>query len=477
MTAPSPRDLPSVNTLLAHGTLLPFVQSHGRAVVRAHVRAVLDAARAALRSEGHAPHVCVDELAERVRTALTFDLPNLRPVINATGILLHTGLGRAPLGPVLASSIAEAAAGYCSLEFNLDDGTRGHRTSAVEALLSTLTGAEAATVVNNNAAATLLALKTLAYGREVIVSRGQLVEIGGSYRLPEVMEAAGVRLREVGTTNRTRLADYARAIGPETAAILRVHTSNYRVIGFTEDVPIVPLAELAHAHSLRCIDDIGSGALSPNAPGIPNEPNIADSLAVGADLVLCSGDKLLGGPQSGLLLGRRSIVDQLRANPLMRALRVDKLTLAALETLLRAARDPDRARAIIPLWALLDTPCALLAERAERLCASWSQIDGLTCEVCESQAYLGGGAAPMHALASVAVRLVEPLPAPQCAIADFARTLRRNQPAIIPRVHENALLLDLRSVFPHQDDALDQAIHALLQVSGRVAIHSNQKCE
>jgi L-seryl-tRNA(Ser) seleniumtransferase len=279
------------------------------------VRQALEEARNAL-AEGR-PFPCdPDALARRAILILDEDRPALRSVVNATGILLHTGLGRAPLAAEAAVAVLRVVNGYCNLELDLESGERGQRASGISELLRRLTGAEAATVVNNNAAATVLALRALAAGREVIVSRGQLVEIGGSFRLPEIFAVSGARLREVGTTNKTRLSDYAQAIGPDTGALLRVHASNFRIMGFTESVGIAELAALGKSRGLFTIDDIGSGALGPGRPpGISSEPTVAEGLAAGADLVLCSGDKLLGGPQCGILAGSRSAIGRIRPTP------------------------------------------------------------------------------------------------------------------------------------------------------------------
>ena len=319
----------------------------GRPLWFGAVRAAIDEARSLIRA-GKPAEVDVESLAKRVREMIEHKKPRLSPVINATGILLHTGLGRAPLAEEAVQAVSAVARGYSNLEIELDLGVRGRRTSGVRLLLMELTGAAAATVVNNNAAATLLALRALAADREVIISRGQLVEIGGNFRMPEILEASGARLREVGTTNRTRLSDYERAISPDSAAILRVHHSNFKIVGFTEEVGLDELTRLAHRHGLLMIDDIGSGALAPGRPpGVIDEPFVADGIAAGADLVLFSGDKLLGGPQCGILIGTASTIGQIEADPLMRALRVDKMTLAATRNHSRA--DPRRGRQDPPL--------------------------------------------------------------------------------------------------------------------------------
>lgn len=452
------RQLPAVNTILDGPVLAERRQSVGRDAALRAVRASLDEAREALR-KGEQVAVDVASLARRAAEILDGERPHLRRVLNASGILLHTGLGRAPLAEDALAAIAEVARGYCNLETDLDTGERGRRTSGVAELLRRLTGAEAATVVNNNAGATILALRALAAGREVVVSRGQLVEIGGSFRLPEIFEVSGARLREVGTTNRTRLADYEKAIGPETAALLRVHASNYKIVGFTEDVGIRALATLAHARGLWAIDDIGSGAIGPSLPpGLPGEPTIAEGLHAGADLVLASGDKLLGGPQCGLMIGRREAIARVESDPLMRALRVDKLTLAALEATLRLALDPEHARHRIPLWAFMTVPLASLIDRAERLARTFRADFGLEAVVVTSKAYLGGGSAPAVPLETAAVRVAPPFPGGTSSEDAWARTLRLGAPAVLTRVQGGAVLFDLRALHADEDPLVIEAV-------------------
>ncbi len=313
------RGLPAVGVVLEHRALAESVRARGRGAVVRAVRAALEEARHGLRN-GSEPAADVEGLAGRAIEILTSEKGSLRPVINATGILLHTGLGRAPLAEEAVEAVAAVARGYCSLEIGLEDGERGRRTSGIERLLCELTGALAATAVNNNAGATLLALRALAAGREVIVSRGELVEIGGSFRLPEILEVSGARLREVGTTNKTRISDYERAIGPETAAILRVHRSNFRIIGFTESPQLSDLVRLARERGIYFIDDIGSGAIRSDLfPTAGDEPLAVEAIAAGADLVLFSGDKLLGGPQCGIMVGQQTVIDRIESDPLMRA--------------------------------------------------------------------------------------------------------------------------------------------------------------
>ena len=398
-------------------------------------------------------------LARRAREMLQSKRPLLRPVINATGILLHTGLGRAPLAAEAVQAVAAIARGYCNLEIDLEGGERGRRTSGIATLLSELTGGEAATVVNNNAGATLLALRALAYGHEVIVSRGQLVEIGGSFRLPEIFEASGARLREVGTTNKTRLADYAAAIGRETAAILRVHHSNFQIIGFTEEAPLNGMVRLAHDHGLLMIDDIGSGALAAELPpGVMNEPHLAGSIAQGADLVLFSGDKLLGGPQCGIMVGTREMVRRIESDPLMRALRVDKMTLAALEVTLDLIRDQRQGDPRIPLWKMLTMTVPQLATRAERFAATLRNRLKLDASVIASESYVGGGSVPVQPLPTIVVRVGPPYPSCFGSEAAWAQALRTGHPPVVPRVVQGAVQFDFRTVAECEEPSLLDAI-------------------
>jgi len=364
------RNLPSVSELLESPPLKGLVDKVSHNVVVSRVRSVLDDLRQEVQhaaAERTLP--TVSELAEKIARRIQQDeTPRLRPVINATGILLHTGLGRAPLADEAVEEMVAAARDYASVEVDLRSGQRSQRVLAVEGLLRDLTGAEAALVVNNNAGATMLALAALAAQREVIVSRGQLIEIGGSYRLPDVMSASNAVLREVGTTNKTHLDDYRAAIGDATAALMLVHTSNFVVVGFTESPSLAELVRLGHERSLPVIHDIGSGAMIDfERFGFAGEPVAADSIKAGADLVLFSGDKLLGGPQCGILVGRRAHLERIAKHPMARALRVDKLTLAALAATLRLYRQPEVALARIPLLQLLGTSVENLRQRAARL--------------------------------------------------------------------------------------------------------------
>jgi L-seryl-tRNA(Ser) seleniumtransferase len=459
------RRLPSIHALLACPELVSARLTRGHESVRRAVRLALEEARHKLAS-GDRARIDSESLAERSLALLEVDQPRLRPLINATGVLLHTGLGRAPLALEAIEAIARVARGYCNLEIDLETGERGGRTSGVASLLCRLSGAEAALVVNNNAAATVIALRGLAIGREVVVSRGQLIEIGGSFRLPEIFEVSGARLREVGTTNKTRLADYEQAVCSETAALLRVHTSNFRIVGFSESVSLADLKTLAETRGLWMIDDLGSGALQPGTPPYTSsEPNLSDSLKAGADLVLFSGDKLLGGPQCGIILGSKAAVDCLRSDPLMRAFRVDKLTLAALEATLRLALEPGQAARSIPLWAFLDTSHVSLRDRAERLCDRFRDELGLNASVSDDTAFLGGGSAPLAAVPTAVVRLAPPYPGLIGSEADFARALRLGDPTVVPRVQGGAVLFDLRAVRVDQDEALLGAVRQVVEKS------------
>src|SRR2546429_509330 len=344
------RDLPSVDEL---------AREAGDPLAVDAARTVIDRAREEIQA-GADP----GDLAARLRAELTdARRPRLRGVLNATGVVVHTNLGRAPLAEEAVERVAEVARGYSNLEYDLAEGARGSRQDHVAAVLSRLTGAEAALVVNNNAAAVLLALAALAEGREVLVSRGELIEIGDGFRIPDVLARSGARLREVGTTNRTRAADYERAIGPETALLLCVHQSNFRVVGFTEQPRLAELVRIGRAHGIPVVDDLGSGAFAQ----LEDEPSAKDALAAGADLVCFSGDKLLGGPQAGIVVGRGELVERLRRHPLQRALRADKLTLAALEGTLALYLDPERARREIPVLVMVSEPAGDVRRRAERL--------------------------------------------------------------------------------------------------------------
>jgi L-seryl-tRNA(Ser) seleniumtransferase len=428
------RHLPSVNEVLAAPPVQALAGDHAHAVLVAAVRAELAELRRLLR-QGEATDggTGAEAVAGRVAERLGRELrPKLRTVINATGIVLHTNLGRAPVAEEAARAAYEAARGYLNLELDLDTGKRSSRQNAVREWVCRLTGAESATAVNNNAAATVIVLRALCQGKEVIVSRGQLVEIGGSFRIPEIMAVSGAVLREVGTTNITRLADYERAIGPGTGALMQIHHSNYRIAGFTKAVALAELAALGRKRGLPVLDDIGSGALIDFARfGFHGEPVARLSIAAGADLVLFSGDKLLGGPQAGIVAGRKELVQRIEKDPLMRAFRLDKMTLAALEATLRLYLDEERALREVPGLRMLGTAPEELQQRAAALAERLRAVEGVAAaQVEQDVAYVGGGSLPDQAMKTwvVAVR------PQQGSDTDFARRLRLGTPAVVGRL-------------------------------------------
>jgi len=425
------RDLPSVDRLLADERLA----GEPRDLVLDIARSVLERARAEIKA-GRKPGVLVDAVLDELAQARR---PSLRRVVNATGVLVHTNLGRAPLADAALARVMEVGAGYSNLEYDLERGERGSRQDHLGSLLERLTGAEAALVVNNNAAAVLLALAALAEGREVVVSRGELIEIGDGFRFPDVLARSGARLVEVGTTNRTRAADYEHAVGPETAVLLRVHQSNFRVVGFSEQPRLAELADVARRIGVPLVDDLGSGALAR----VGDEPTPAESLRAGADLVCFSGDKLLGGPQAGIVVGRAELVEKMRRHSLQRALRADKLTLAALEGTLSLALSPE-TRDRIPVLRMLHEPIERVRARAERL------ADLVGGEVEETVARVGGGALPLAELPSAA-----------CAVEEqLAEPLRLGNPPVITVVRDGRTLLDCRTLTDAELDDVAAAVRA-----------------
>jgi L-seryl-tRNA(Ser) seleniumtransferase len=402
------------------------------------------------------------DLLPRVRAALDVaGAWGLDRVVNATGVVLHTNLGRAPLGAAALARLALVAARYTNLELDVRTKARGSRYEHVDGALCRLSGAETSLVVNNNAAAVLLALESLARGREVVVSRGELIEIGGAFRIPDIMARSGARLVEVGTTNRTRLADYANAMTPDTALLLKVHPSNYRVLGFTETVRTADLAELGRGRGVPVLEDLGSGCfLDLRQWGLPREPTVPETVAAGADVVTFSGDKLLGGPQAGIVVGRRALVERLRANPLNRALRIDKLTLAALEATLRAYEDPATASREIPTLRMLSEPVGVVRRRAGRVLhrvpATAREALGLT--VVAGRSEVGGGALPLAELPTAALALG----ASSHPAAGLDARLRAGRPPVIGRIADDRLLLDCRTVMDDEVPLLAAALAALV---------------
>jgi L-seryl-tRNA(Ser) seleniumtransferase len=434
--------LPSVDRVLREPAARLLAARAGHDVAVVAIRRSLERLRAGgdAGSDG-------DDLAHAIASeALAADAPALRPVLNATGVIVHTNLGRAPLAAEAADAVGRMARGYANLELDLATGGRGSRQDALEPLLRELTGAEAGIAVANNAAALVLSLATLAAGREVVVSRGQLVEIGDGFRIAEIMATSGARLVEVGSTNRTTLRDYERAIGSETALLLRVHPSNYRVVGFTDEVSIEDLARLGAERGTPVMDDVGSGLLVPD-PVFAGEPAVRESVAAGASITCFSGDKLLGGPQAGLIVGRREQVAAIRRHPLARAVRIGKLATAALEATLRLHRDPAHARASIPVLRMAHEPVSSVRERAGRI------ADAVGGAVVETEARIGGGALPTLAIPSAACALPDPR-------GLLATSLRHGAVAVVGRTRDGLLLLDARTLADADVDLVVDAVRA-----------------
>ncbi len=463
MADSSLRQLPSVERLLGHPLTSSLIESYGRTLTIEALRAALDDARARLRS-GSESSLDNAWLIHRARAKMDSWLaPTLRRAINATGVIVHTNLGRAPLADSAIQAVREVAVGYSTLEFDLESGGRGTRSVHAEALLKHITGAEGALVVNNNAAAVLLSLAALAgptrdypQGRGVLISRSQLVEIGGGFRMPDVMAQSGARMIEVGTTNRTHLHDYATPIEPNTALILRVHRSNFALLGFTTEPSLADLVGLAREHDLMVVDDLGSGALIDTTQfGLAPEPTAQASLAAGADLVMFSGDKLLGGPQAGILVGRGAVIEQLEHHPLMRALRPDKLCLAALAATLVHYLKGD-ALEQIPVWRMIGLPLPEVEARARRW-ADMLSAAGLPGEVIPGHSAIGGGSLPGEMLPTFLLAIRVPSP------DEAASRLRAGDPPVIVRIEDDCLIVDPRTVLDRDEDDLLVALRSIKQ--------------
>ncbi len=449
------RTLPSVDRLLAHPALGEVIAENGRELAVEAARSALAGARTRIR-EGAAAPALAELAADAARRLVELTHGTLYPVINATGVIIHTNLGRAPLSAAAQAAMVAVASGYSNLEYDLAAGERGSRYLHAEKLLCQLTGAEAALAVNNNAGAVFLALTALAHGQPVVISRGQLVEIGGGFRIPDVMRQSGARLVEVGTTNRTHRRDFEAALDVDTALLLRVHSSNFKQIGFVTEVPLAEMVELGRKHGVPVLDDLGSGSLLDTARfGLAAEPMVQASIAAGADLVTFSGDKLLGGPQAGLIVGREALVAQLRHHPLARALRVDKSTLAALQaTLLHYLRG--EAEREVPVWRMISAPVFALEARA----TSWATAlgaRGIPAAVIATTSTVGGGSLPGEVLETRALALSHPAP------DRLAAALRQGQPPVVGRIAEARLILDPRTVPPELDAALVAAVEAAWQ--------------
>ena len=437
------RGLPPVHALLEREEAQTLGQTYSRHAVRESVRAQLDEARRQIQ-QGTAGAFSQERFFDDVRRHLEVqDRTRLQRVLNATGIVIHTNMGRAPLAEIAVEAVCEVARGYSNLEIDLETGKRGGRGGQAAPLLCKLTGAEAAVVVNNNAAAVLLALSAVAQGGEVIISRGELVEIGGAFRVPDVIRQSGAKLVEVGTTNKTRLSDYADAITPETKMLLKVHASNYRIVGFHSEVSASELAALGRERGLPVMEDLGSGALIDLTRwGLPHEPTVAETVRAGIDVVAFSGDKLLGGPQCGLLIGKEDALSRMARHPLFRALRADKMTLAALEATLRLYEDGDRLREELPVLRMLAQTPGELRRRAQRLRGALAKLPGLAVQIVDGVGYSGGGTLPEMALPSQHIR-VRPA---ELTVERLAERLRQGRPALVGMLADNAFILDVRTL-------------------------------
>jgi len=448
------RKLPSVDILLRTERAQKWLRAYRRDLVVWALRRGLDDLRRRI-LDGQAEPTLEASLKAATHWLEAVYQPSLRPVINATGVVLHTNLGRSPLSQDVLTAMREVGRGYSNLEYDLEQGRRGSRYVHAEKLLCQLTGAEAALVVNNNAGAVLLVLTALAHDREVIISRSQLIEIGGGFRIPDVMAASGARLVEVGTTNRTYLSDYETAITDMTAALMRAHWSNYRIIGFVEQPALPDLCQLAHSHGLLIFDDLGSGTLLDTAAfGLPHEPSVQESVQAGVDLVTFSGDKLLGGPQAGLVVGRASLIAELKRHPLTRALRVDKTTLAGVQAnLLHYVRG--EATEKIPIWRMIAEPEEHIRQRAVRLRDCLGEV-GQMCELWEGRSMIGGGSLPEVSLPTVLLVL------PQGDETRIARSLREGEPSVVARIQQGRVVLDLRTVLAEQEEVLVERLQQVL---------------
>ncbi len=460
------RALPSVEELVEMPELAAAIGEYGRELVVDSARVVVERLRSGILAgkvgaAAQLTRLIADEAA-------TVFLPSLKSLVNATGVVVHTNLGRSVLAPEAIEAVVQAAASYSNLEYNLVAGSRGSRHDHITRIITALTGAEDAIVVNNNAAAVLLALAVFGGGRDVIVSRGELIEIGGSFRIPDIMTSSTARLVEVGTTNKTKITDYEKAIGPDTAMLLHVHTSNYKVVGFTAEVEIAELAALGHECGLVVVDDLGSGALA-DLPALAGEPSVHDSLAAGVDVVTFSGDKLLGGPQAGIVVGKREFIAKMKAHPMARAMRVDKMTLAALQATLALYLKPEEALERIPTLRMLNEPIDSLQARAENLASGLREALGdvgeaagvegsaapaASINVEKAASKVGGGALPLLELDSYVCSV---LPS-AISVDELAARLRETDPPVIGRIHKERLLLDARTILPEQAELIAKAI-------------------
>jgi L-seryl-tRNA(Ser) seleniumtransferase len=463
------RKIPSVDEILSKPEIADLLKTHPRAVVVEAIRKGLGRVRSEILNKEESSDLedalfSFEHLYPLFQREVELQVqPRLRRVINATGVVIHTNLGRSPLHASALEHMMEISKSYSNLEYDLDMGERGSRYTHVEGILCRLSGAESAMVVNNNAGAVLLALNTMAEGREVIVSRGELVEIGGAFRIPEVMKRSGALLKEVGTTNRTYISDYQKAISPQTALLLKVHTSNFRVMGFTSDTSLQDLVQLGSQYQLPVMNDLGSGCfVDLTQYGLEKEPTVQEAIKTGVDLVTFSGDKLLGGPQSGIILGKKKLLDQIKINPLTRALRIDKLTLAALESTLLLYLDEERAMEEIPTLQMLKVNLGILNKRGKRLLKILPERIKKKVELSlrEDISQVGGGALPLQELQTIVLAL-KPI---DFSVNRLEESLRKGEPPIITRISKDELILDMRTVFDKEIPLLAAGLEkALIQ--------------
>jgi len=459
------RFIPSVNEILNHSSVQRLLREFPRSLVLNTIRETLENIRKEIRAGLSFPAPSKKANEDTIIGRITGQVKensqaSLRKVINATGIIVHTNLGRAPLSSKVLKNLCAIAEGYCNLEYDLKKGERGSRYQHVEKILKDLTGAESAIVVNNNAAAVLVALSTLAKSREVIISRGELIEIGGAFRLPDVMNQSGCILKEVGTTNRTRISDYQEAISPETALLLTAHTSNYRILGFTEQVSLDELVALGNQSKIPVMKDLGSGSLVDLSPfGLKDEPTVPVTIEKGLDVVTFSGDKLLGGPQAGVILGKKKYLDLIRRNPLLRALRVDKFTVAALETTLQEYLDADKAIEEIPVLKMLSASYDEIKKKAVSLFRRLKKISSDAYEISLEDGFsqAGGGALPLQQIPTRIITLIPRF----CSVAELDKRLRGFQPPVITRINQDRLIIDVRTVFSREIPIIAEALEKL----------------
>lgn len=464
------RKIPKVDEILSRPEIIDLLKEHPRQVVVEAIRKGLGRLREEILHKEELPpsgepSFSFEHLYSLFRKEIKLQVqPRLRRVINATGVVIHTNLGRSPLHPSAIEHLIDVSKHYSNLEYDIELGERGSRYTHVEEILCRLSGAESALVVNNNAGAVLLVINTLAEGKEVIVSRGELVEIGGAFRIPDVMKRSGALLREVGTTNRTHLTDYQKAINPQTALLLKVHTSNFRVMGFASEVSLQELVKLGKRHQLPVVDDLGSGCLIDLTQyGLEREPTVQETIKMGVDAVTFSGDKLLGGPQAGIILGKKKFVDLFKSNPLNRALRIDKLTLAALESTLLLYMDEKRAMEEIPTLRMLSLDTRKLKRRGKRLLKRLSGLPDkrMTFTLKEDVSQVGGGALPLQELPTIVIA-IKPL---DCSVNHLEEDLRKGDPPIISRISKQELILDMRTIFDEEIPLLAAGIEKTLKHS------------